>query len=149
MHGTTVKMVWVDSVYYQIGILKTMLCSFYIRVRSVDSGKGERTSTTLNGRQKRCSQCLKPSWIWEEVKKQLKLLGWHLTFGLTFILLMWRIKRAPNNVSKWKMRFNSAFKGLICYTFQSAIYKHKVDAFRCTKVCYFLFSMQTVNQRRS
>jgi hypothetical protein len=25
---------------------------------------------------------------------------------------MWRIWRAPNNASKWQMRFNSAFKGL-------------------------------------
>jgi len=31
---------------------------------------------------------------------------------LTLILLMWRIRRAPNNVSKWQMGFNSAFKGL-------------------------------------
>ena len=27
---------------------------------------------------------------------------------LTLILLMWRIGRAPNNTSKWRMRFNSA-----------------------------------------
>ena len=32
---------------------------------------------------------------------------------LTLILLTWRIWRAPNNASKWHMRFNSAFKGLI------------------------------------
>jgi hypothetical protein len=32
---------------------------------------------------------------------------------LTLILLMWRIGWAPNNASKWQMRFNSAFKGLI------------------------------------
>ena len=32
---------------------------------------------------------------------------------LTLILLMWRIWWAPNNASKWKMGFNSEFKGLI------------------------------------
>jgi len=32
---------------------------------------------------------------------------------LTLILLTWSIWRAPNNVSKWKMGFNSAFKGLL------------------------------------
>ena len=32
---------------------------------------------------------------------------------LTLILLTWTIWRAPNNASKWRMGFNSAFKGLI------------------------------------
>ena len=32
---------------------------------------------------------------------------------LTLILLMWTIWRAPTNASKWRMGFNSAFKGLI------------------------------------
>jgi hypothetical protein len=32
--------------------------------------------------------------------------------SLTHILLMWRIRWAPNNASKWRMGFNSAFKGL-------------------------------------
>jgi len=27
-------------------------------------------------------------------------------------MLTWRIRRAPNNASKWQMEFNSAFKGL-------------------------------------
>ena len=31
---------------------------------------------------------------------------------LTPILLTWRIQWAPNNASKWRMGFNSAFKGL-------------------------------------
>ena len=31
---------------------------------------------------------------------------------LTLILLTWRIWRAPNNASKWQMKFNSEFKGL-------------------------------------
>ena len=33
--------------------------------------------------------------------------------NLTLILLTWRIWWAPNNVSKWQMGFNPAFKGLI------------------------------------
>jgi hypothetical protein len=32
--------------------------------------------------------------------------------SLTLNLLMWRIWWAPNNASRWKMGFNSAFKGL-------------------------------------
>ena len=31
---------------------------------------------------------------------------------LTFILLTWTKWRAPTNASKWRMGFNSAFKGL-------------------------------------
>ena len=31
---------------------------------------------------------------------------------LTLILLTWTIWRAPTNASKWRMGFNSAFKGL-------------------------------------
>ena len=33
--------------------------------------------------------------------------------ALTLILLTWTIWRAPTNASKWRMGFNSAFKGLI------------------------------------
>jgi hypothetical protein len=33
-------------------------------------------------------------------------------YQLTLILLMWRIGWAPNNASKWQMRFDSVFKGL-------------------------------------
>ena len=35
--------------------------------------------------------------------------GW----DLTLILLRWTIWRAPTNASKWRMGFNSSFKGLI------------------------------------
>jgi len=35
-------------------------------------------------------------------------------FRLTLILLTYRIWWAPNNASRWQMRFNSAFKGLKC-----------------------------------
>jgi hypothetical protein len=34
---------------------------------------------------------------------------------LTLILLTWIIWRAPTNASKWRMGFNSAFKGLNVY----------------------------------
>jgi len=34
---------------------------------------------------------------------------------LTLILLTWRIWRAPDNASKWKMEFNSEFKVLSLY----------------------------------
>ena len=36
-----------------------------------------------------------------------------MTNQLTLTLLMWTIWRAPTNTSKWRMGFNSAFKGLI------------------------------------
>jgi hypothetical protein len=35
--------------------------------------------------------------------------------ALTLILLTWRIWWAPNNASRWLMRFNLAFKGLLCF----------------------------------
>jgi len=37
----------------------------------------------------------------------------NFTSLLTLILLTWRIRWAPNNVSKWQMGFNLAFKGLM------------------------------------
>ena len=39
--------------------------------------------------------------------------GWDLIQRLTLILLTCTIWRAPTNASKWRMGFNSAFKGLI------------------------------------
>ena len=39
-------------------------------------------------------------------------LGLILLSCLTLTLLMWTIWRAPTNASKWRMGFNSAFKGL-------------------------------------
>ena len=39
--------------------------------------------------------------------------GWDLIQRLTLILLTWTVWRAPTNASKWRMGFNSAFKGLI------------------------------------
>ena len=38
--------------------------------------------------------------------------GW----DLTLILLTWTIWRAPTNASKWRMGFDSAFKGLTLFT---------------------------------
>ena len=47
--------------------------------------------------------------------------GWDLIQRLTLILLTWTIWRAPTNASKWRMGFNSAFKGLTEHlSFQSA-----------------------------
>ena len=37
----------------------------------------------------------------------------NLCLFLTLILLTWTIWRAPTNASKWRMGFNSAFKGLM------------------------------------
>ena len=42
-------------------------------------------------------------------------------YRVTLILLMWRIWRTPNNTSKQQMEINSAFKGLIYYSY-SALY---------------------------
>ena len=42
---------------------------------------------------------------------------------LTLILLTWTIWRAPTNASKWRMGFNSAFKGLIHYEGKLHIFK--------------------------
>jgi len=49
---------------------------------------------------------------------------------------MGRSKKKQLKLLRWGLAF-----GLVSYTHQSAIYKHKVDAFLYTKVCYFLFSM--------
>ena len=46
--------------------------------------------------------------------------GW----DLTLILPKWTIWRAPTNASKWRMGFNSAFKGL-----NTAPWK-RIDGFR-------------------
>jgi hypothetical protein len=46
-----------------------------------------------------------------EIKKSMKI-PLELLELLTLILLKWKISGAPNNVSKWQIGFNSAFKGL-------------------------------------
>jgi hypothetical protein len=38
---------------------------------------------------------------------------------LTFMLLTWRIGWAPNNASRWQIKFNSAFKVLKTYSRQN------------------------------
>jgi hypothetical protein len=42
---------------------------------------------------------------------------------LTLILLTWTIWRAPTNASKWRMGFNSAFKGLIYSEIQFLLFR--------------------------
>ena len=49
-------------------------------------------------------------------KKQSKFCSGPLRIGLTLNLLTWTKWRAPTNVSKWRMGFNSAFKGLTTLT---------------------------------
>ena len=57
---------------------------------------------------------------YEEQKKLVKvvfmkthsLVREYKAMNLTLILLTWTIWRAPTNASKWRMGFNSAFKGL-------------------------------------
>ena len=39
----------------------------------------------------------------------------HTLTSLTLTLLTWTIWRVPTNASKWRMGFNSAFKGLISF----------------------------------
>ena len=48
-------------------------------------------------------------WIWISAARPSK----GSEDGLTLILLTWTIWRAPTNASKWRIGFNSAFKGLI------------------------------------
>jgi hypothetical protein len=43
--------------------------------------------------------------------------GW----DLTLFLLTWTIWRAPTNASKWRIGFNSAFKGLMMYKAKVAV----------------------------
>ena len=49
---------------------------------------------------------------------------------LTLILLTWTIWRAPTNASKWRMGFNSAFKGL---TFESLAVSLRTTRFNIQK----------------
>jgi hypothetical protein len=71
------------------------------------------------------------TWLCANKEKQLNLQMYHsnscqdctlhryvpisffIISNLTLILLMWKIRSAPNNATKWQMGFNSAFKGLI------------------------------------
>ena len=52
---------------------------------------------------------------------------------LTLILLTWTIWRAPTNASKWRMGFNSAFKGLI----------HKIAAQVCIEYVVWITSVMS------
>jgi len=55
---------------------------------------------------------------------------------LTFILPTWKIRLAPNNASKWQMRFNSAFKGLN-HDFSVTTFKvtNKIFLMDTVKIC--------------
>jgi hypothetical protein len=50
--------------------------------------------------------------VWHTPANNVKF----VIFRLTFSLLTWTKWWAPTNASKWRMGFNSAFKGLILYT---------------------------------
>jgi hypothetical protein len=52
---------------------------------------------------------------------------------LTLILLTWTKWRAPTNASKWRMGFNSAFKGLISTHYKYVKLLHKI-VFQAFKV---------------
>jgi hypothetical protein len=43
-------------------------------------------------------------------------------YNLTLNLLTTTIVAPPSNASKWQMGFNSAFKGLICFTINCFFY---------------------------
>jgi hypothetical protein len=60
--------------------------------------------------------------------RKLPTLGVVEFWGLTLILLMWRIGWVPNNTSKWQMGFNSAFKGLT-----TIVVAPEQREFRCRK----------------
>ena len=47
---------------------------------------------------------------------------------LTLILLTWTIWRAPTNASKWRMGFNSAFKGLTLILLTRTIWRAPTNA---------------------
>ena len=53
--------------------------------------------------------------------------GWDLIQRLTRILLTWTKWRAPTNASKWRMGFNSKFKGLKSYVVFNRL------LFKCSK----------------
>jgi hypothetical protein len=59
---------------------------------------------------------------------------------LTLILLTWTIWRAPTNASKWRMGFNSAFKGLITYVSKKLfVFVGKLCDLHVCGLCFFFF----------
>ena len=69
-----------------------------------------------------------------------------IKFCLTLILLMWKIRWAPNNASKWQMGFNSAFKGLKlgktateCYELLKTAFGGQAIGCSQTFQCFFRF----------
>ena len=71
---------------------------------------------------------------------------------LTLTLLTWRIWWAPNNASRWQMRFNSAFKGLrqdteaISSSFRKGAWKYfqtlleQINLKICVIYCVYIFN---------
>ena len=64
-----------------------------------------------------CSSCTVSTAVTADMPSvlptyKLRTFGSLLHQSLTLILLTWTIWRAPTNASKWRMEFNSAFKGL-------------------------------------
>jgi len=67
---------------------------------------------------------------------------------LTLILLTWRIRWAPNNVSRWQMGFNLTFEGLIS---ESPLTKRceATHYYRCrSKECVELYLLSAIHQWR-
>ena len=68
--------------------------------------------------------------------------GDELTFPLTLNLLTWTKWRAPASASKWRMGFNSVFKGLnIVYTLiilTTCVMRSEKLAVSCTGTCFLL-----------
>jgi hypothetical protein len=60
-----------------------------------------------------------------------------LYIGRTVLLipLMWNIGRVPNNVSKWQMGFNSAFKGLKVHIYDSTSLNYSYNEKCFDKMC--------------
>ena len=58
------------------------------------------------------------------------ILAVHIT--LTLILLTWTKWWAPASASKWRMGFNSAFKGLTPYLLAKKLWRIFLSAFRNT-----------------
>ena len=72
-----------------------------------------------NTRSSHC-QLMEQIEVWGTMSRHCHLMKQQVVWGirsrhcqLTLILLTWTIWRVPSNVSKWRMGFNSAFKGLM------------------------------------
>ena len=71
--------------------------------------------------------------------------GWDLIQRLTLTLLTWTIWRAPTNARKWRMGFNSAFKGLIIWHMSRNI----IWNFSTESLCYGIGRFMSAFANRS